>query len=148
MCSAAPPSPRDSASGWGGWTSARGWVTSLARSGRLASIAAWSASMPRPRSAWQLLSTTQSGPGGGPLGPRPDTRPREYAKGPTHDLPPGKRGWPFASPPVLPTGIESGCPARLFKDFFWEARQVWLPVTVQAGETVRKWGKNGATNSG
>jgi adenosine deaminase len=33
------------------------------------------------------------------------------------------------------TGIESGWPASLFKDFFAEARAVGLPVTIHAGET-------------
>ncbi|HJR07769.1 MAG TPA: hypothetical protein VJ842_10950 [Pyrinomonadaceae bacterium] len=33
------------------------------------------------------------------------------------------------------TGIESGWPARLFKDFFAEARSMELPVTIHAGET-------------
>ncbi|MDT5061039.1 MAG: adenosine deaminase [Acidobacteriota bacterium] len=33
------------------------------------------------------------------------------------------------------TGIESGWPASLFKDFFAEARSLGLPVTVHAGET-------------
>jgi adenosine deaminase len=33
------------------------------------------------------------------------------------------------------TGIESGWPASLFKDFFVEARSIGLPVTIHAGET-------------
>ena len=33
------------------------------------------------------------------------------------------------------TGIESGWPAGLFKDFFAEARSLGLPVTIHAGET-------------